>query len=567
MGNLTPAPRHEKTTTSSHRRAKAELLRNGLGHVHDGERSLQDSLFRHLDDDLVVLIMNNVINVSRHLTGGPLNMSEGLATVLRKSVAAALGMWSTCRWMDLFSKGRGYELRQEVFCMASTSVAPLDWGGELPFRSQFKFELDSHRQYNHLKTACEHLVTHCASTHCARARRGFNEVLKIHGRVRVAFDLCKTMATARCVPVCVMHTQASVGVENEHFFVVCRGGRSPVDRLSWRSQSELTIVSKLKAPPNVREMRVSPDGVRMLAILDDAAPHHKGVMLFNLETGACSTINAFYPANEEGLQIVSAWFHDNTTPEAVVSVYIDNMSTTQPDSEETCGRVIVTFRGDDTGKPVPWRILHEDWYLDQSLWVDTSERGDCVAVHHSAIHHSSHLEEDAPICTTILTIDPSEDIAYVESKRHTLAASFVPGQDMLASVSSVGVALCVCCYIKMSGSLWLLQHIVSAGPQPGMHRGLSTWRHGGDSCAGNEYMSSTCISPCGRFMLIMLRFPPGDNELRMIDLNYDAAICNLDRAFPIDVAWLRRDYTPREIGWSLGSMWVRTRRGVLHFGN
>lgn len=559
MCKSAPAPRR----LTAHARAKAELSLNGHGYAHDGAMSsLQDSLFRHLDDDLVVLIMGRLIDVVHEVEARPVDASVWLPGVVYESVGAALALWSTCRWMHLFSKGSAYELRQEVFCMAASNVVPLRLDRELPFRAQFRAELESYEQYQHLKTACKHFVTHCASEHCARARRGFNEVLKTHGRVRVAFVFCKIMATARCVPVCAIYTQASVGsnASNKHFFVVCSGEPSSIDRLAWRSQSELVILKKISAPDNVGDLKVSPDGTKMLAILKGAREHHPDVLIVDLVSGEQSLLSACYPADEGGYSIVNAWFHDANLPEAVLSVYFEKLPVTTDETSDQVGRVVSTFCRDDAGRLAPWRLLHEDWDARQALWVDTSEPGDCVAVHY---HSNLDGNSSAPlVCTTILTVAPSEDVALVESGRHTLAARFVPGRgEMLAMVSSDVGSLEVCCYAKVSSRTWVLQHVVHTGMKPGKHDVQFVW----------TYERSTCISPCGRFLVILLRPQhAGYDSPRsvLVDLQHHPDEWNcVDLPFPVDVSATHKDYAPRELGWSFGSVWMRTRRGVLHFSN
>ena len=503
--------------------------------------------------------MNELINVGQKIKAHSVDASLWLPSVAYESVASSLSLWSTCRWMYMFSKGAVYELRQEVFCMAASIVSPLDLDRELPFRAQFRMELESYRQYKHLKTACKHFVTHCASTHCARARRGFNEVLKTHGRVRVAFDLCKIMASARCVPVCVIYTQTSVGCNatNKHCFVVCSGEPSSINRLGWRSQSELVILNKISAPDNVGDIKVSADGTRMLAILKGVGLHHPDVLIVNLVTGKSDLLSKCYPADIGGYSIVTAWFHDATLPEAVLSVYFEKVPITT--DFHKVARMISTFCADETGRPVPWRMLHEDWGAAEALWVDASESGDCIAVHsHSNVDDNSSIP--LMICTTILTVAPSEDIALVESGRHTLAARFVPGRaETLAIVSSDAGSLEVCCYAKVSSKTWVLQHVVHTGMKWAVHDVQFVWTS----------ERSTCISPCGRFIVILLRPQHGGYEAPrsvLVDLQYDGC-SSVDLPFPVDVSATHKDYAPREIGWSFGSVWMRTRRGVLHFSN
>lgn len=559
--------------------------------------ALHDSLLRLLGEDVMVELMASLVRVRPKARGA------AQATVdVRLAGHAALALWSSCHWMREISKGCAIALRREVLCMTAVANLPVAWEPEFPFCAQFHLEQQCRQQLRKFDTACNYFVTHCASAHCVKPRSGFNRISCAQekpGTVRVAYAECQLLATARAAQVAVVYTrQRPAHGSNESVFVVCRGEPTLLDRLAWRSESELAIVRKMPAPDNVVTISVSPDGKRMLALAyindDDQFFQPKITFLYvDLETGRERRYTHIRQPNIT-LSVLNLWMHDESLPEALFSVYYEqaNLPPVEVPNDHNLltysetHSYLATYRADeqDDDRIVLWRIFHEELCGQPIRWVDVSEDGQFAAVHRTA--HGQQVQiagwSTALVCTSVRNvIDPRENSIIVEPQRHTMTARFTPGKQsdlvligVIPATTHQGThdvhfhngCLQVCYYTMVSEHHWTLSNVIThaAAPSNDVPYDAMYWRQAGRP--QSRHCCSATISPCGRYLIVLLRYQLAHgHECKdvFVDLQGAHAISNASILFRDR----RSEFGVRQIGWSAGCMWLGTHRGVLHLSN
>ena len=545
--------------------------------------SLEGSLMEHLDEDLLIEIVRALIHIPA-TERTPLR----LADATEQSVYNAMMLWSSCKFFHRFSYGRVVELRQEIYCRAAIVAGPVDWCSPHPCHAQFLLEQQSYQTLNSFVASCKHLVTHCASTHCQRARRCFNDLEQgKYGRISVAFDLCKLVAAARCADVAVIYTQLNIVATGpssrdkiEYNFVVCSGAPGNSGRLAWRSQSELTIVARYPAPPDVLQITVSADGTKLLAIVQgEFGNMTEDVLVLDLHSGVARRMSEVRNLDflQADWEVVNAWLHGDVLSEALFSVQLQMVASEAEMTAESNGvwlpnthTRLLTMGVDKSENALVCRKLHEEHGERRILWMDCSERGDAIA-----IHRWSKLQNgfDYSIETSVFQPATSEAETIVEAARSTLTARFKPGDaNELVLITKARHKyrshMDACCYTRTALDHWVLTRAINLGPRIKCGGDFQSWNQSGHHpFAQNSY---ACFSPCGRFLVLIAGDRGGsdpDGEVPysfMVGVDLHAHLISTSKLESARGFSLPQGYLPSCLCWSKSCVWIQTTRGVLH---
>jgi hypothetical protein len=472
-----------------------------------------------------------VVSVWVHLITVPSTSRRGLALAEARAltITAATSLWATCKWMHSITRSQGFEVWHEVHCRMACPRA-LCWTEEFPFTAQKRRELTSLQELGNLHAAMKHLTLHCASTHCQRARRGFNEQLKVHGRLRVAYDLCKRMVAARMAPVAAIYTHgfSSATSRRSDAVVIVQAGEQ-ARSLVWNSNSELKVCLRVSVvDEEVLGLSISPMGDTVVAMLSPC-----DVLVVRVESGEVHRL--IVPPAAGVPRLTAAWPHSHSSaapgPELMSMLLVDD-----------AGERILTWAADADDHavaPYPLRFIHESVPgHEPACVVRPSEDGATLL---AVRRLSATIAPDDVSRIELLTIDASEEIVLVDA---AIAGVFdvcmLPCENVVVAMAHAGSrgSLAVV-YAQLSAQTWMKTQtveIASAGPQQALS-----------------------ASPCGRFVVT------GDVHTTPAACSIlDLRAASQTSGVTVTTQTIVNEAAPRfPLGWGEGGIWVLTQRGVV----
>jgi hypothetical protein len=199
------------------------------------------------------------------------------------------------------------DLRAELVCRSVTRACPHDWSSRTPFLDQFRLELRAESVLRVFFVALASQSLHCASTHCALARRSAN--VRFEGmRIRVAHDACTIVTSSDHMGFVFDRSRAPGRDTPTVRRLLCI---SP-DSGPWCSRTELVVKRRVLVDDEVDQIVASPCGEYVLVLSHpvddlDLSVRRQKLRVWNVSSNSFDDV----PIDHGRWWVHCMWFHES----------------------------------------------------------------------------------------------------------------------------------------------------------------------------------------------------------------------------------------------------------------